>query len=92
MNEVGPECQTRGFELAAPPNVIAELELSLAETICDLARDADRLSQLAELHRAAVAVALRLGRPVAVFDVFDAARTDDERQRLELLARCLRSA
>jgi hypothetical protein len=70
--------------------LIEEIDRELGEAVSDLVHLAERLSLLAELQQVAVRVELRLGRPVTVFDVFDAARTDSERRRLERLARCLR--
>ena len=76
--------------MTVPRNFIEELDCELAANFSELARQAERLALLTELHRVAVAVALRLGRPVTIFDVFDSAATDDHRRRLEHLARLLR--
>jgi hypothetical protein len=77
--------------LTAPPNLIEELRRELDETAADLVHLADRLSLLAELHQVAIEFALRLRRPVTLFDLLDAAHTPHERRRLRHLARRLRT-
>ena len=75
----------------APPNLIEELDRELDQAAAELVRLAERLSLLAELQQVAIDLALRLRRPVTLFDLVDAAPTQDERRRLRHLARLLRT-
>lgn len=88
MRRLPPPFRSR---LTAPPNLIEELDRELDETAAELVHLADRLSLLAELHKVAIDLALRLRRPVTLFDLVDAADSQHERRRLQHLARRLRA-
>jgi hypothetical protein len=74
--------------MTIPADLLEEIERELAETCRALIRESDRLLALAELHRLAVLVSLRLGRPVSIVELFE--RLGDETGHLATLVRSLR--
>jgi hypothetical protein len=55
-----------------PTDLVDELQRELSDCCDELAREAERLGRLVELHRLAVLVSLRLGRRITVVDLFEA--------------------
>jgi len=86
MEAIEPDgCTSR-----VPVDFLDELAAELETSRENLVRQAERLSVLAELQRAANIATGRLGRPATVFDVIAAAKDPAERNRLIELARRLR--
>jgi hypothetical protein len=70
-----------------PRDFLDEVETELARARRTVEHDAAHVAALDELRRAAATTALRLGRPVTVFDVV---RSAPDRDRMLALARRLR--
>jgi hypothetical protein len=70
-----------------PRDFLDEVETELERARVAVEHDAAHVVALEELRRAAASAALRLGRPVTVFDVVRSAR---DRDRVLALARRLR--
>ena len=73
-----------------PADFLDELAAELETSRENLVRQAERLSVLSELQRAANSATGRLGRPATLYDVIDAAPDPLERARLVELTRRLR--
>jgi predicted ArsR family transcriptional regulator len=73
-----------------PRDFLDELAVELETSREELVRQAERLSVLAELQRAANTATSRLGRPATVYDVIATAHEGAERERLLELAKLLR--
>jgi len=85
MTHVSP-----GEDMRIPGDFLDELAAELETSRENLVRQAERLSVLSELQRAANTATGRLGRPATLYDVIEAARDPQERDRLVELARRLR--
>jgi hypothetical protein len=75
--------------MAIPGDLHDEIQRELGDACRRLARESDRLGRLIELERLALAVSLRLGRPVSVIELFEELG-DEWTERLALLVRSLR--
>src|SRR5579859_3760983 len=74
-----------------PGDFLDELAYELEASEQQARRQAERLAVLSELHRAATAVARRLGRPVTVIDIIESAADESGRDRLTALVNRLRA-
>ena len=79
-------------DMRVPGDFLDELAAELETSRENLVRQAERLSVLSELQRAANTATGRLGRPATVYDVIEAARDQAERDRLIELAKRLRES
>jgi hypothetical protein len=74
-----------------PGDFLDELAYELEASEQQARLQAERLATLSELHRAAIAAARRLGRPVTVLDIIESADNEPERDRLTALVNRLRA-
>ncbi len=81
-----------GVPSRLPRDFLDELAAELETSRATLVGQAERLSVLVELQRAANVATGRLGRPATVFDVIAAASGEAERSRLLELAQRLRES
>ena len=76
--------------MTIPRDLVDEIRREVADSCRALAREADRLERLVELDRLVLDVALRLGRPPSVLELFEEADRGNA-DRLGILLRALRT-